>query len=434
MMPKISSALASRWYELQDRLWFIPTLFTIAAAILAIVMVRIDHSLISQRRPESDWLFGAGASGAREVLSAIASTMITITGLVFSITIVALQLASSQFTPRVLRTFTGDRGNQLVLGAFIATFTYALLVLRTVRDASDSGGVAFVPSASVTVALLMAGISVGFLIFFISHAANSIRASVVIDRAAQDTLALVDAQYPAETAEADSDDDQSDSVWFPTRSVDVRATKSGFLQSINERHLLPAMAKHDLTLEFTLFIGEFVMEGGVIARVSPDGAVPEHFTDRVNEALIVGSERTLQSDLELGIRQLADIAVKALSPGINDPTTATICIDRLAEILLSVARRPDQVSIRRGKDGRGTLRRLLLSWEVLVFAAFNEIRHFGASDPMVARHLSQTFARMSSIVSVEHRVALDDQRRSVIAAARRSLDDQADIARVESAR
>ncbi len=433
-MMRLRATFGGQWYDLQDRLWFIPTLFTIGAAILAIVMVRIDQSVISQRRPESDWLFGAGASGAREVLSVVAGTMITITGLVFSITIVALQLASSQFTPRVLRTFTGDRGNQLVLGAFIATFTYSLLVLRTVREARDDGGEAFVPSASVTVALIMTAISVGFLIYFISHAADSIRASVVIDRAARDTLRIVDAQYPTDEASDEFDSDRRDSVWLPASSLDVRAKKSGFLQSINEPHLLAVVSPDDVTLELTMSVGEFVMEGAVIATASPAHVVSADFANRVNEGFVVGSERTLREDLELGIRQLADIALRALSPGINDPTTATICVDRLAEILLSVAKRPDPDPVRTGKDGRGRIRRLPLPWETLVFAAFNEIRHFGASDPMVALHLTRTLARMAAIVPIERREALDAQRRSVIAAARRSLDDQADVARVESGR
>lgn len=432
ILARFGPAAQVRWNDLQDRLWFIPALMTIGSALLAFVMIRIDHSLLGQRRPESDWLFGAGASGAREVLSAIASTMITVTGLVFSITIVALQLASSQFTPRVLRTFTGDRGNQLVLGIFISTFTYALLVLRTVREATNDGAVAFVPSAAVTVALILTGTSVGFLIYYISHAADSIRASVIIDRATQDTLGVVRRQYPEATDDAVDDADMTSRL--ASGLTDVRARRAGFVQEISEDHLLAALRAGNLALELTVSMGQFVHVGSVIARAWPAERVDsEALADQVNGSLILGSERTLHADVELGIRQLADIAVKALSPGINDPTTATICIDRLGQILVEIASRPEQVVVRHGDEGRGTLYRQRLRWETVVRAAFDEIRHFGAGDPMVALHLSRTLRRLIDVVPAARVPALVDQRGAVIAAARREFGDPAEVARIESA-
>ena len=191
--------LGSWWLALKGSLWFVPAVCTTLAVAFALGLVRLDQELLLGRGADSRWwLLGGGAEGTRGVLAAIAGTMITVTGVVFSITIVALQLASSQFTPRVLRTFTGDRGNQLVLGVFIATFTYALLVLRTVREASE-GRPPFVPAASVTLAIALAGVSIGFLIYYINHAASSIRASVVIDRVARDTLGLIDELYPTDS-------------------------------------------------------------------------------------------------------------------------------------------------------------------------------------------------------------------------------------------
>ena len=432
MLTRLRSGAPVRWNDLQDRLWFIPALMTIAAALLAFVMVWIDQNLLGQRRPESDWLFGAGASGAREVLSAIASTTITVTGLVFSITIVALQLASSQFTPRVLRTFTGDRGNQLVLGIFIATFTYALLVLRTVREGANDGAIAFVPSAAVTVALILTGASVGFLIYYISHAADSIRASVIIDRATQDTLGVVRRQYPEATDDAVNESDVPSGL--SSGLTNVRASRAGFVQDVNEDHLLAVLQSENLALELTVYMGQFVHVGSVIARAWPTDRVDaKALDDHVNGALILGSERTLHADVELGIRQLADIAVKALSPGINDPTTATICIDRLGQVLVEIASRPEQAVVRYGDDGRGTLYRPRLRWETVVRAAFEEIRHYGAGDPMVAQHLSRALRRLIDVVPAGRVPALVDQRGAVIAAARRELSDPDQLARIESA-
>lgn len=417
MLSVARSAITVRWNDLQDRLWFIPSLMTIAAAILALVMIQIDRNVIGQRRPESNWLFGAGASGAREVLSAIAGTMITVTGLVFSITVVALQLASSQFTPRVLRSFTGDRGNQLVLGMFIATFTYALLVLRTVRDSSDRpGAVAFVPSASVTVAIVLTGCSVGFLIYYVSHAADSMRASVIIDRATQDTLGVVRQQYPSDDSSSSNAAGMHAADQSTHDAIDIRTTRSGFLQHFNEDHVLGAVQEDDLSVALVIATGQFLHRGAVVARAWPAERIDrDELTRRVDQALVLGSERTLHADVEFGIRQLADIAVKALSPGINDPTTSTICIDRLAEILVAIADRPNQPSVRHGKDGRGTVIRPTLSWAEAVHSAFEEIRHYGSGDPMVRCHLERTMDRLIDVVPGGRIPALAGMRRAVVA-------------------
>ena len=435
MLKNLMPTAIVRWKDLQDRLWFLPSILTVAAAILAIVMVRIDHSLVGVRRPESDWLFGAGASGAREVLSAIASTMITVTGLVFSITVVALQLASSQYTPRVLRTFTGDRGNQLVLGVFISTFTYSLLVLRTVREANDNGAEAFVPSASVTVALVLAGASVGFLIFFISHAANAMRASVIIDRATQDTLAVVRRMYP----EAEGSDDREDADAARTARamegvVDIRAQRSGYVQEISDDGLLHAIGPDDITLELAVHVGTYILDGAVIARAWPADRIDrDRLQDQVSGTLILGQERTLHADVDFGIRQLSDIAVRALSPGINDPTTATQCVDRLSEIMAEIGRRPDPNPIRKGEDAKGTLIRSPALWESLILTAFDGIRHYGSGDPTVAQHLSRTLRQLIELVPANRIQPLLEIRGAVIAAANRELDDPDDIKRVEAA-
>ena len=417
MLSVVRSAVAVRWNDLQDRLWFIPTLMTVGAVVLALVMGQIDRHVVGQSRSESDWLFGAGVAGAREVLSAIASTMITVTGLVFSITVVALQLASSQFTPRVLRSFTGDRGNQLVLGIFIATFTYALLVLRTVRSSADRpGAVAFVPSASVTVAIILTGCSVGFLIYYISHAADSMRASVIIDRATHDTLGVVRRQYPSNDSSSPEVAGMHAATPATHEMVEIRTTRSGFLQQFNDEHLLGAVQEENVSVALLVVTGQFLYQGAVVARAWPTARIdPAELTQRVERALMLGSERTLRADVELGIRQLADIAVKALSPGINDPTTATICIDRLGQILVEIANRPDQPAVRHGDGGRGTLIRPTLAWNTAVRSAFEEIRHYGSGDPMVSHHLEQALDRLMAVVPDQRVGALDDLHQRVLA-------------------
>ena len=429
---RVPTRLGAWWHGLQDNLWPVPALATAIAVAAAFLMVRLDRSLVARGQTGPDWLFGAGVSGAREVLSAIAGTMVTVTGVVFSITIVALQLASSQFTPRVLRTFTGDRGNQLVLGVFIATFTYALLVLRTVREAPDDRGEPFVPAASVTLAIVLAVVCIGFLIYYISHAANSIRASVIIDRAARDTLGLVDELFPADVGRsAASPAHAPDSSAAPAPTV--HATAGGYLQHIDESALLRFAEQGDLVVRVEPLIGAFVLPGATLASVWPATTLSPRVERAIRGALVLGPERTVRSDIEFGLRQLADIAVKALSPGINDPTTALLCVDRLAEILVRIAHRERPAETRSGEDGRP---RLILHgppFAHLVQTAFGQIRHYGAGDAAVAEHVAATLGRMAVLVPPTRREPLRDEGRLVVATAREQITIAADLDRVERA-
>ncbi len=421
---------SGRWYGLQGSLWFIPALMTAGAIALALGMIQLDQVLISRKGPAVLWLFGAGASGAREVLSAISGTMITVTGVVFSITIVALQLASSQFSPRVLRTFTSDRGNKLVLGAFIGTFTYCLLVLRTVREAPEQG-TAFVPAASVTLAILLAIVCIGFLIYYINHAAQSIRASVIIDRAAQDTLALIEVLYPKETglpAQSEPEPVMPEAV-----PGVVRAERGGYLQAIDAEALFGLAEGESLTIRPEPEIGHYVLPGEPLASIWPVGALTPPVVDGVRRAMGQGSERTLQHDLDLGLRQLADIALKALSPGINDPTTAMIAIDRLAEALVTVGQRDRPVELRTGKDGTNRVVLRGPSFEQLVGVAFSQVRHFGAADATVMEHLVTMMGRVAALVPEDRREPLAREARLAVESAAAEIEVDADQERVERA-
>jgi uncharacterized membrane protein len=404
---------------------------TAAAVALALGTVRLDQALLLDRRAGATWLFGGGAEGARGVLSAIAGTMITVTGVVFSITIVALQLASGQFSPRVLRTFTGDRGNQVVLGAFIGAFTYALLVLRSVRSASEDGA-RFVPSASVTVAIVLALCSIGLLIYYIHHAASSIRASVVIDRAARDTFGLIDDLFPADVGRP-APSPAFDPAAAP--AAGVRAAAGGYLQTIDEDALFDLAEAGSLTVRPAPRVGEFVLSGAMLADVWPAAAfdADPDLADAIRGACVLGSERTLQADVELGFRQLADIAIKALSPGINDPTTATICVDRLAEALVRLADRGRPREVRTGTDGAVRVVLHGPPFDRLVGVAFDQIRHYGAGDATVAAHLATTLGRVAALAPPARRAPLRAQADLVLAGAREQIAIPADLERVERA-
>ena len=422
--------LRSWWYDIENSLWFLPAVLTAAAVILAFVTVQLDQTLLLDRRSEVRWLFGGGAEGARGVLQAIAGTMITVTALVFSITVVALQLASSQLSPRVLRTFMGDRGNQTVLGFFIGTFTYALLVLRVVRSPlEDTGG--FVPSLSVTVAILLALLSVALLIFFVHHATNAMRASVVIDRAAGATRDLVTHLYPEDIGEAS---DANPPGWLDSvPATRVRAEGSGYLQSINAEALFALAEHHALTIRPEPLVGDFILPGEPLASVWPEDAVDEEVERAIGEALVLGLERTLHADVAFGIQQLSDIAVKALSPGINDPTTAMICIDRLSEVLVTLATRGKPEEVRSGDDGSVHVVLQGPPFARLVRMAFDQIRHYGVSNPVVAEHLLTSLGRITALIPVGQRGPIVRQARLIVASVQTQIVTSEDRERVTAA-
>jgi len=389
------------WSHVRDSLWFLPGTLTVGAAALAFVLVGIDRHVPSGMLPEL-WFFGGGADGARGVLSAIAGSLITVTGVVFSVTIVALQLASTQFTPRVLRNFTADRANQVVLGVFIATFTYTLLVLRSVASTGEAEE-EFVPAIAVSVSVGLVLVSIGFLIFFIHHAARSIQASFIVDRVTQNTLATIAAVLPelreeAAPAAAQHALDHDDAFL-------IRAQQGGYIQSLDEARLLELIERHGLTVRLQHRIGAYVMAGEALAAVVPGAGAAAH-ADALRSTVVIGRERTPEQDVEYGLIELADIAVKALSPGINDPTTALLCIDHIGEVLAAWGRRDDVGEVTR--EIGGVVR---LAWPVTPFAravglAFDAIVHYGADDRAVLGRVLDVIGRVAALLPAQKRPEL----------------------------
>ena len=415
------------WVATRDSLWLVPGLITTLCGAAAVLLVQLEkHGRIVVGHPEH-WLLGDGAEGARGVLSAIAGGLITVTGVVFSVTIVALQLASSQFTPRVLRNFTSDRSNQLVLGIFIGTFTYTLLVLRTVRSATP-GEEEFVPRLAVAVAMLLVLLSIAFLIYFIHHAARSIQIPVILDRVTRITLNQVERLFPESVGSADpTEEAASDGPVGEGRGVLART--AGYLQAVDEGALFDLGERHRLVIQMERHIGEFVLPGQILATVWP-ADVDEGVGDAVRRALVLGAERTPEQDVEFGIIELSDIAVKALSPGINDPTTALHCIDRLGQILLAFGTRspPRQP---RSREGRVHFIALPLTFDRVVDLAFGQIRHFGAANPAIAKKLLDLLTSLLEMVPQRQHAALMAQRDRVLEAARDEVASETDRAAVE---
>jgi uncharacterized membrane protein len=322
------------WNDIRYSLWFIPSVILAVATALAIAAIELDSTISADTLAKWPKLFGASADGARIVLQVVSSAMITVAGLTFSITILILSLAGTQYTPRLIRTFMGSRPTQAVLGIFLGIFVYCVIVLRSVRGGEEN----FVPSVAVTLAIGLALLGVGVLIYFIHHIASSIQASSVISAISNETIHAIDDIYPDPFQTEPENNvqllfpEKTEHQWYP-----VPSSHTGYIQNVNDGTLLACASKHRIIIRLELEIGEFVACGLPVALVT----VPpkSDWIDDINRAISVGHYRTVEQDIGVGIRQLVDIALKAMSPAVNDTTTAIMCIDFLSAILIKLADR-----------------------------------------------------------------------------------------------
>ena len=396
------------WAAARDSLWFIPTILTILSSCLAFLLISIDHEQ-HNRPPLSEWEnFAGGPEASRAVLSAIAGSLVTVTGVVFSVTIVALQLASSQFTPSILRNFTADRSNQIVLGVFISTFTYTLLVLRAVRTEGQDQ-TEFVPILSVLVAMVLMLISIAFLIYFFHHGARSMQASVILHRVATNSLRRIDELFP----DALDDPQVDDPVELPPgRPHAVGADVGGYIQAVNSNDLYRLAKQRGLVIRMTQPVGDFVIQGQTIAEVWGPHPLDHPVQRLIQSGFIIGSERTPEQDIEYGLVEIADMAVKALSSAINDPTTAKYCIDRLTQILAVLGNRKIPAANGRGDEPIPFIARYTTFTRALKLA-FGPILHFGEGTPLILDHLLHSFEVLAALLPAQHAKDVDELRHKI---------------------
>jgi uncharacterized membrane protein len=423
------------WQETRSSFWFVPAEIVLGAVGLAAGLIAIDTSVDLRVDTNLPLVFGSGAAGARGLLSTVAGSMITVAGVAFSITIVALSLTSSQYTSRILRNFMGDRRNQVVLGVFVGIFAYCLVVLRTIR-AGDEGG--FVPSLAVFGGLVLAFVGIGFLIFFIHHISVSIQASSIIATAAEETIAAVDHLFPDElgdNAEEDADGSPAASLAGQTWTA-VVARKTGYIESIDGDALLAWARKHEAIVRMDRGIGEFAVEGvpliSVAGLAEPNGGA----SAEVDEIFVISRHRTVQQDAGFGIRQLVDIAMKALSPGVNDTTTAVMCVDYLGAIMARLAHREIATAYR---FDEGELRVIARSpcFESLLAEAFDQIlQNAEGNVAVLARQLQSLEIVAGQTSSSRRRHALRQQADWIVTVADRTIPSPHDstVIKVASAR
>jgi uncharacterized membrane protein len=406
-MKRMKMRLLSTWESIRTSLWFVPTVMLVAAIGLSFGMTWLS----AQASLTTGWLgvlsFPAGAEGARLLLSTIAGSTITVVGVAFSITIAAVTLTSSQFGPRLLRSFMADKGNQVVLGTYLGTFVYSLLVLRTIQENAQT---TYVPEIAVLFAIVLALISFGTLIYFFHHTAASIQAERVVEVVYRELIEEIDRTFPPALPEREvlhRRDEPDGHVDLGGARVTVTATGSGYLRAVDVESLLALATAHDVTIRLLYRPGHFVFEQTPLAVASGKERPDDDLENGVRSGLVLGKYRSLEQDVEFPIQQLVDMALRALSPGINDPYTAVNCIDRLGAAICHLNARQCPSRYRHDEGGRLRLIVEVPTYEGLVDAAFNQIRQNAAPSAAV------TIRLLEALQAIAVTTRREEQRRVV---------------------
>ncbi|WP_229673932.1 DUF2254 domain-containing protein [Nakamurella endophytica] len=424
--------------SLRTQLWPVPTAAVVLALVAGVLLPELDRA-IDDRLPGAvtDVLFGGGASAARTLLDAIASSLITVTSLTFSLTVVTLQLASGQYSPRLLRTFTRDRLVHVTLGVFLATFAYALTVLRTVRSPDDDQPL-FVPQISVTVGFVLAVGSVVVLVVFLAHLAREIRLETMVRNVGADASAAIDRLVPDNRPDGEDRPLAPGELAGPLQdAVPILASGSGFVTAVDHAALVDRAVKAEAVVVIDRSPGAFVVAGTPIGRVCrPTVGDREAVSDlarSLSRLVTVGVERTDAQDWTFGLRQLTDVTVRALSPGVNDPTTAVHTLGYTSALLCRAARRPHQDHVGRDDSGRVRLLRTVPTFEEVLDAAVTPVRRYGAADPTVLARLLQLLREVAwSAQTPDSQVAVADQLARVRATVRAQDFDAAELRQLDA--
>ncbi len=373
----MNNKLAPLIEKMQSSFWFVPSLMIVFSLLVAAGTIYLDIIYSDANPNRITFLYAIDVAAVRSLLGTIAAAMITVTSIAFSITVVILTLASSQFGPRLMRNFMMDKGTQIVLGTFISTFLFCIVIFCAI---SFKDPYAFTPGVTIAVAITMTCVSVCILIYFIHHIAKSIQADVVIDDVYCELQHNIAKLFPGT-----SNEDVTDAEKFlPEKSnyankLDIAAPFSGYLQLIDKKCLLELASKSHCVIQLHFSAGDFVVEKAIIATVYASDMTEQDISGDILQHTIYGSCRTPVQDPEFALHQLVEIALRALSPGINDPYTAITCIDKLCAVLCSLMDKTFPASNVRSDD---VLRLVCkkLTFTDIAKAAFDQIRQHGETN------------------------------------------------------
>ncbi len=409
--------------DLRSSLFFVPMLFVVGAVVLGEVMLRVD-----ERVDDIPRRLTATVASARNVLEVVAGATLAFAGIAFSVSVLLISLASSQYSPRVVHGLFRDPFNKRIMGVVIGTFTYCLVVLRSVRGPLEDSGQAVVPSVSILLAVVLGIVSVLAIIAFISHSAHSMDVSRILHRVTEEALDQL-SQLPEEAA-ADDDLDPPSGDGF-----EVTFDAQGWIQQIDRDALLEALEPGGC-MQLATAAGRYAVPDVALCTVWPEPADPDAAQMAIRATVVLGESRTMQQDVGYGIRQLADVALKALSPGVNDPTTAQDALFHLGAVLRPLLVRSPPCRRLTGPDDRVLLLPEAPTHEDLVGLAFDEIRIASADEPTVQIYVLEVLHLLTASLPedrTEARAALGHQADLVLEISQLGEHTEHDHDRVRSA-
>ena len=403
--------LSKYFMNIRQSLWFVPVLCVLAGAAFSFGTIALDRYFDYELVPEQ--LIG-GPDAAITILATVAASMISLTALVLTITMVVVQLAMGQFSPRIVQRILRDKPSQIAIGLFVATFVHAILAIREVTLTGDGEG--NVPGVAVIAAFVLVLVSIAVLVMYVHHIGQALRVSALIELVGKDTRALIERIYPDKIEETGSDSDAEHVV---------AASESGVITTIGHEQLVEEARRADCMLELVPALGEFVPADAPLFRVHGDHSNLDE--ESLEKKLILKLEPTLDHDPAYGIRMLVDIAERSLSDSpFQDPTTAVQAVDRLHDCLRQLARRPFSDGVHRDDAGEVRLVVPTMNWEAYVHLAFDEIRMAGAGSPQVSRRLKAALTDLKSVALPDRVRVLDDQVELLEATTTSQIDDVRD--------
>jgi len=402
---RLKVSLLTTFDAIRTSFWFVPLLMVISSICAAILFAWLDKYSPVVELTWLEFAYQADASTIRSLLNTIAGSMITVTSIAFSITIVTLTLASSQFGPRLIRTFMMDRGTQFVLGTFISNFTYCLVLLYVMSLASYQGSAL---GLAILWCLFTTFVSVCVLIYFIHHVASAIQVDTVIDDVYCELTSSIQKFSERSRSEAKQHKLAIDSDCLPANGItEVTSNDSGYLQLIDSKGLVEAAEQFGVHLQVVFGLGDFVIKNTTIIKVFSTDKLNREQIDRLRSKLTLGSKRTPVQDPEYAVHQLVEIALRALSPGVNDPYTALTCVDKLSAVLCDLSQRSLPSGYLEDKDGCCRVSVKTINFPSLGEAAFDQIRQFSSESTAVTIRLLEALSRIASVAKT------DEQRKFV---------------------